>query len=607
MDDLRPLPLTQVAPSLPCSSRTTTSVGTSLKLTPLDLPEILTRICQFIPLWSGEGFHREFQPLSLLRCSEVSRAFRQTCLPILWFVYDGFRMRNVPAAILTKYSHLFRIISNTGPFKGPFRCNNLIELSTVYGQEWSRELLVTNPGLKRLVWGGPYHRRIETLEQQQEWELELKALMGLGNLDVLTTSGFSLGEGIFVKVLRNNASKLSNLQLSSAVEGVTSIEGLELPHLTELHIAFGGTESPALVDLVRCCPRLQRLSLTGSRTRSPVATPAPLNVAYIGHHSHNNGTGHMNMNMNSSKEFQIERLSQNIQEFCPELSSIKFTSNHSSGSSTGMSIGGSLQHSHSGVHMNQCFLHDHELAALVNACRHLESFSADMATLNYALAQALKGQQRSLQSLTLSFYPSVSSDPTGSDRVREVHCVRQLKASLRQLKELSLSWNHGLMINTISMEDLVEEILLFLEEPWACSSLETLSINGMIEPVALPSSLPSSPAAAATRTTDFVGRAGAGAGAGYETKTPIECLRQFSRSHSNGSLHNGLNGSAQNGAFFNNSISNADTELVIQSLSLSSLDLSSLTKLRNLNLDHASYERKTMEKQAIATLSSSSS
>ncbi|KAF9436893.1 hypothetical protein BGZ76_002653 [Entomortierella beljakovae] len=452
-------------------------------ISPFDLPEILIRIGQFLPLWSGEGYSREFQPLPLLRCALISRTFRQALLPTLWYVYDGFWMRNVPSKVLVKNSHLFRIISNTGLFKGPFHCKNLIELSTVYGQEWSRDLLVTNPGLKRLVWGGPYYRRIETLEQQQEWQLELKALMGLENLDVLKTSGFSLGEGIFVKVLMNNA-KLSNLTLST-VEGVTSIDGLELPFLTELHITFGGTESPALVDLIRCCPRLQKLSLTGSRARkltsittTTTAITTPGNNPQ-GNTTPNNNNNNNNNSTNNKEIFQIERLAQNITECCPELSSIKFTSNYNISPS---SAGQPLTHS---------FLFDHEFASLINACRRLESFSAEMITLDYALTEALVAQQN-LTALTLTVHDS-SLGYSVSDRQRELHCLRRLKSSLEQLKELNLTWDRGVVTPTLSLsiaegtrvfispqhEKIREELEAFLSEPWGSMDLRSLSLNGL--------------------------------------------------------------------------------------------------------------------------------
>ncbi|CAO3566122.1 unnamed protein product [Mortierella alpina] len=470
------------------------------KLNPLDLPEIIARIGQFLPLWSGEGFQREFDPRPLLRCSLVSRSFRAALLPTLWYLYDGYRMRNIPQHILIKYSPYFRIITSTGPFKGPFRCRNLIELSTVYGQEWSRDLLVSNPGLKRLVWGGPFHRRIETLEQQQEWELELKALLGLENLDEFRTTGFSLGEGIFVKVLRNNAARLSNLALST-VAGVTSIKGLELPHLTELHVTLGCVESPALVDLLRCCPRLQRLSLMGSMAKGS-SSPPPPPPAHV-HQEHNpanidnqtNTILHSNsaiVNDHSLRDHEISRLAQNIAECCPELSSVKFTTSSQS----------SLVPMHRN-HSSQLFLTGSECAALVNATSRLESFSAELMTLDYTLTEALVAQASSFKSLQLTFRRTdseLSLEPMTNEesRIREVHCLRRLKASLYRLKDLSLTWDErhttaaisalGLFQESTALGMTVElrkELVAFLEEPWATSQsqsqqgLESLAIRGL--------------------------------------------------------------------------------------------------------------------------------
>ncbi|KAF9909412.1 hypothetical protein EC991_008551 [Linnemannia zychae] len=396
---------------------------------PLDIPEILIRIGQFLPLWSGEGFRLEFDPCPLLRCCLVSRAFRQALLPTLWYLYDGYRMRNIPPSILSRYSPYFRIITSTGPFKGPFQCKNLTELNTVYGQEWSRALLVSNPGLKRLVWGGPFSRRIETLEQQQEWQQELKVLMGLENLDEIRMSGFSLGEGIFVKLLRNNASSLSNLAMTT-VAGVTSIEGLELPHLTELQVTFGCAESPALLDLVRCCPRLQRLSLLGSKTRASAAFVPP-------HHQQHQQIQQLHAGEHSQElDSEVVRLAQNITECCPELTHIKFT--------TTSTTGGAQTNA---VFRNQSFLQGPELALIANACRRLEGFTAELATLDLALTSALMAHSSTLRSLSLTFHETDLEAARIVDRTREMNSLRRLKASLSRLQDLHLDWAGRLSAN----------------------------------------------------------------------------------------------------------------------------------------------------------------
>ncbi|KAG0242844.1 hypothetical protein BGX31_011507 [Mortierella sp. GBA43] len=471
-------------------------------------------------------------------------------------------MRNVPAPILVKYSHLFRIVTNTGSFKGPFHCTNLIELYTAYGQEWSRELLVKNPGLKRLVWGGPYHCRIETLEQQQELVLEMKALMHLENLDALSTSGFSLGEGLFVKVLRNNASRLSNLTLST-VDGVTSIDGLELPYLTELHIKFGGTESPVLIDLVRCCPILQKLSLAGSRSKS---------LGGIGHHgvttninNSNNGNGNGNNNndpttaTSSPLGFQIQRLAQNIAECCPELSSIRITSNAP----------------------KAYFVDDQECAILVNACRKLESFSTAILTLDHGLTEALVNQRHTLKSLSLMFLDTVEEDLRARiSHVKEIHCLQRLKASLPRLEDLTLSMDQDFWRTWLAQDlgitsyytrgasGLRDGVIAYLKEPWACLDLRTLSLKGfplgsakdLITASGESSSSPSSstPVAASAPNSSRVLSPSSTMASWQPVKDPSE----------------------------NNP---AGEDVMAQNFQL--LNIASLTKLKNLSLNQNSYER----------------
>ncbi|KAK3805821.1 MAG: hypothetical protein J3Q66DRAFT_359782 [Benniella sp.] len=525
-------------------SSPTSLLPPALPLNPLDLPEILTRVGQFLPLWNSE----EFRPAVLLRCSLVSKSWRKTLLPILWFFYDSYRMLNVPSEILVKHSHYFRIVYNVvASFKGPFHCRNLIELSTVYGQEWSRQLLADNPGLKRLRWAGPHHSRIETLEQHQELSLELKALMKMENLNALDTFGFSLGEGLFVKVLMNNANRLSNLTLST-VEGLTSIEGLELPYLTELDIKFGGVDSPALVDLVRCCPRLQRLSVTGSRSKSP--SPSPIPFSQHG----------MNLDATNIKGSLFDRLAQNITECCPDLSAIKVAANM-----TGH---------------DQYFLDDREYTAIVNASRRLESFSADLLQLDYGLTEALVGQRRSLKVLSLSFFSSDAPHQQGNvDYPKGIHCLRRLKASLTRLNELAVIWEknyshacdlattaaniinsdlNGSSSTTGQASSFQEELLAFFEEPWGCSDLRNLQLSNF--PLTRTQQMPSS----------------------ANPSSPVDASKPLP-----------LSPIAPSWRLVEPVKYTLRAKIIIRELAaiLLELDVPSLTKLRHLKLDQLTYER----------------
>ncbi|KAH7052817.1 hypothetical protein BKA57DRAFT_456512 [Linnemannia elongata] len=620
---------------------TTTLLPQAQKQSPLDIPEILIRIGQFLPLWSGEGFRLEFNPLPLLRCCLVSRAFRQAFLPTLWYLYDGYRMRNIPPSILSRYSPYFRIITSTGPFKGPFQCKNLTELNTVYGQEWSRALLVSNPNLKRLVWGGPFSRRIETLEQQQEWQLELKVLMGLENLDEIRMSGFSLGEGIFVKLLRNNASSLSNLAMTT-VAGVTSIEGLELPHLTELQVTFGCAESPALLDLVRCCPRLQRLSLLGSKTRASAAFVPP-------HHQQQQHQQQLQAGQHVQElDSEVVRLAQNIAECCPELTHIKFT--------TTSTTGGAQTNA---VFRNQSFLQGPELALIANACRRLEGFTAELATLDQSLSSALMAHSSTLKSLSLTFHETdLETNTRIVDRTREMNSLRRLKASLSHLQDLHLDWagrlsanialppgatagaTTGVLIPTtapvlptpasgpaattathpptgsigvapqttptiaaaspaVNAEEMTmmnvgrnafavqEEVAAFLEEPWASLELETLRLHGMFRSAPPTATLTAGPSE--EEDDDGVSMAVGNKGKETTKKEAKVVWRLAKGSHSGATSsphhhHLQLNSIASEGSSKSNSRKTEQQTRLLE-------NVTGLTRLRHLCFNYTTYER----------------
>src|SRR5690606_18609483 len=67
-------------PSSSTLSRADLVKQTPAKQNPMLLPEIITRVGQFLPLWSSNGFAREFNPLPLLHCALVSHTFRDCLL-----------------------------------------------------------------------------------------------------------------------------------------------------------------------------------------------------------------------------------------------------------------------------------------------------------------------------------------------------------------------------------------------------------------------------------------------------------------------------------------------------------------------------------------------
>ncbi|KAF9436844.1 hypothetical protein BGZ76_002805 [Entomortierella beljakovae] len=82
---------------------------------PLEITEILFRIGEFIPLWGYNVLaHEVFIPHNLLGCLSVSHHFRETLLPVFWYIYDEVTMPWIPSSLVKKYSQHIRIIDNYG-------------------------------------------------------------------------------------------------------------------------------------------------------------------------------------------------------------------------------------------------------------------------------------------------------------------------------------------------------------------------------------------------------------------------------------------------------------------------------------------------------------
>ncbi|KAF9079528.1 hypothetical protein BGX23_003819, partial [Mortierella sp. AD031] len=82
---------------------------------PLEIPEILIRIGSFLPLWNDEVIIPPsqvpfFDPKTPLACVPVSKLWRQTLLPVLWYCYDCVHMHSVPQDIVALYSLYFRVM-----------------------------------------------------------------------------------------------------------------------------------------------------------------------------------------------------------------------------------------------------------------------------------------------------------------------------------------------------------------------------------------------------------------------------------------------------------------------------------------------------------------
>ncbi|KAG9072957.1 hypothetical protein KI688_000738 [Linnemannia hyalina] len=288
---------------------------------PLEVPEILTRIGQFLPLWVEQDDSNRgekimaFEHRTLLSSMQVSKLWYQTLLPILWFSYDGIKMSAIPQKVITRYSPYFRIFRSSGCHSGPFLSTHLVEL-TIYIQmmdqrislEAQRALIRANPRLRYLVWHGP----------DRTTELEMEDFVGLKSLQELRLFHWDGGERRLAKVLgavketirtfevsrikgvlpgdlsgalhrrlnpvyhpeeqeddyiislnnynrsnsdSNSAATMTETDLAALVQTEQEEDRLVLPYMEKIKVIFD--RNPDYVELAQCCPNLKRLTVTG--------------------------------------------------------------------------------------------------------------------------------------------------------------------------------------------------------------------------------------------------------------------------------------------------------------------------------------------------------
>ncbi|KAG0320366.1 hypothetical protein BGZ99_004558 [Dissophora globulifera] len=224
---------------------------TSTHLHPLDIPEIIALVGQFIPLWSfsKDVYTRTslirdvFEPQDLLSAALVNRAFHHTLTPLLWQVYDdslvydsdndksrdsylaklrsGSRHICIPSNILFSHCHHFRIFYNT--FRALFKirfppprqytwftetCTDLRELtlSRWVKDRFAWQIIAKNPALRLLSWESS--GKFWPAMRQRDYD----ALSVLHKLESLHLSWFTIDLARLCEaVLRRNATSLKEL------------------------------------------------------------------------------------------------------------------------------------------------------------------------------------------------------------------------------------------------------------------------------------------------------------------------------------------------------------------------------------------------------------
>ncbi|KAF8940433.1 hypothetical protein BGZ47_007759 [Haplosporangium gracile] len=257
---------------------------------PLDIPEIIARIGEFIPLWQQDAYsHFHFQPKALLDAAAVSRSFRQALLPVLWYTCDMSPLEsNVPFEVFVRYSYHFRILYQTLPLApSPLPCTRLLDLTISGCDPETRQLVRNNIQLRRLHWSGPTAYCLDDIPF-----LEKDMVEGLTALESLHLSEWDLGRRrALIPLLVSVRSTLRTLSLDAVSGGVdstnhsntpplpsllcdnafstdtSSVTILPSPHalrLRDLTLHLQYTQSKFLLDLVCLCPELETLSLVAA-------------------------------------------------------------------------------------------------------------------------------------------------------------------------------------------------------------------------------------------------------------------------------------------------------------------------------------------------------
>ncbi|KAI8598851.1 hypothetical protein EDD21DRAFT_381309, partial [Dissophora ornata] len=250
----------------------------SERINPLEIFHIVALIGRFVDLWNDLGYQYNYKPTNLLSCAAVSRTWRAALLPILWEVYDGDKMRHIPNEIIIKYSLRFRVVIDL-MHPGPLHCAALQFFETSHDNAFAFDFLKqTKPRISTFRFSGTDHRlsipESDVPEASRGDSLCLADIpTDITGLDL--TTWLITDESNFLRFLTRYHS-LSTLSLSS-VSGFhrfpsagpllteTSPPAPVLLHTVKtLHLTFVGGSSHALLEMVKCCPSLERLYIIGS-------------------------------------------------------------------------------------------------------------------------------------------------------------------------------------------------------------------------------------------------------------------------------------------------------------------------------------------------------
>lgn len=305
-------------------------------------PEILLQIVSGFPVWSTWSLAGtpmpDFTPQTIARLATVCRQWRTILLPVLWYRYDSSNVQRIPRSVVTKHSHLicelydphprpwsikltpedvaammaqsvlslpfarvpvregiegYKAVNYTHPQAPPirFECTCLTALQMFHdGDQYAERLLLLNPGLKTLDWGGhsqEYWRKKRRTDQARRklppWRILTATTIPvqLHSLESLTLQKWKTTVTILKGVLSQCPPTLAKLglidlrfsHLERCARG-PCIEHMlrnipELHQVNELDFGFGHPDSSAAIVYLLRSPRApKKLTLRIRRLRT---------------------------------------------------------------------------------------------------------------------------------------------------------------------------------------------------------------------------------------------------------------------------------------------------------------------------------------------------
>ncbi|KAI1315461.1 hypothetical protein EDD11_000742 [Mortierella claussenii] len=231
---------------------------------PLDIPEILARVGQFVPLWVkiNPDSRAYFYPQTLVRCTAVSRHWRSVMSPILWFLFDDNLMSTVPRLVAHRNAHFIRVLTQRHVYGNQrLECRNLLELVTSPWVAGTEELLKENPRLKKFSRHTKNHYKIV-------WQFVYDAMtLSCKRLTELEFRGCELDMKQLAPLLQDHLPSLrvltlQDLDILPMDPMVLSVNPPQFTQIREMCMGMFTIKSAfSLVDMVRYCPNLERMRI----------------------------------------------------------------------------------------------------------------------------------------------------------------------------------------------------------------------------------------------------------------------------------------------------------------------------------------------------------